>query len=161
LFQALVSDYGRLPTNQLCKDESLKERWNDVYGWDTHPWYVVLRSSQATASDLGHWRYRFYEVWSRCRLNELQARAKNPVLNNLAKAHQDLDELRRILTRQVQHFQQQAAPLVQRIRSILAETEGKLDQSARRMKRERKLIKYRLRRWGIHRVEPETCNIGF
>lgn len=161
LFHVLVADHGRLPSDTLCKDQSLKSRWNEVYGWDTHPWYVVLRSSEATAADLGHWRYRFYEIWSRCRLNEPTARSQSAVLANLVRAHQDLDELRRVLTRQVHQFQQQAAPLVNRIRKTFIAAEGQLDQPARRIKRERKLIKYRLRRWGIHRGDQETCAIGF
>lgn len=161
LFQTLVVDHGHIPSATMCRNYSLRKRWDEVYGWDAHPWYVVLRSSQPTASDLGQWRYRFYEVWSRCRLNDSEVLERSPVLGQLARAHQDLDELRRVLTRQVHRYEEQAAPLVHRIRKTLAAAENKVDQPDRRMKRERKLIKYRLRRWGIHSGADETCAIGF
>lgn len=161
LFHVLVADHGRIPSTTRCQDVGLRGRWGRTYGWDTHPWYVVLKSNQATPAELGHWRYQFYEVWSRCRLNDPVARGRNPVLAELARAHQDLDELRRALTRQVQQFQLQSEPLILRIRKALGAAERNLDGAPRRMQRERKLIKYRLRRWGIHRSDDETCAVGF
>lgn len=161
LFHVLLADSGSIPADTRCKDYSVRKRWGDVYAWDSHPWYVVLKSAQATPEELGHWRYRFWEVWSRCRLNDPEVRARSPVLAELARIHEDLDQLRRALTRQVQAFHQHAMPLVRRIRRSLAQAEGKLERPDRRLKRERKLIKYRLRRWGIHRGDDASCSIGF
>lgn len=161
LFNALMNDFGHISSDTRCEEYSIKSRWNQIYAWDTYPWRVVHKGSQDTPQDLGIWRYRRYDVWSRCRLNDQDVLARSPALAQLARVHADLDELRRALTREVRQFDRTASPIVQRIRKQLRRTRGRLKKHRRRMKRERKLSKYRLRKWGIREPEPTICPVGF
>lgn len=161
LFNALMSDFGRIPSATRCQSHSVKGRWEPVYAWDTHPWTVAHKRSRNSVRDLGVWRYRRYVVWSRCRLNDAEVLERNPVLAELARVHVTLDELRRALTQQVKRFNATAQPLVARIRKRMKKASGDLDRPRRRLQRERKLSRYRLRTWGFRVPEQQTCPVGF
>jgi len=161
LFNALMADFGRIPADTRCRENSVKARWTQVYAWDTHPWTVVHQGNRDTISSVGVWRYRRWEVWSRCRLGDDDIRQRSPALAHLAKVHRALDDLRRALTRQVKEFQKDASPLVTQIRKNLDAARERLHRPKRRLKRERKLSKYRLRKWGIREPDETVCPVGF
>jgi hypothetical protein len=158
LFDAMLDDFGRIAANQRCMKRSVKQDWGSIYAWDTHPWSVVDRGDQLTEESVGVWRYRLHEVWSRCRLNDTGLLERSRVLGSLALVHQDLDDLRRALTRQMRDFARTSDPLVERIRRRLAAADAELKQP-QRLLREKRLVKWRLRQWGIHRTPPAVCKI--
>lgn len=158
LFDAMVEDFGRITGNQRCGAEALKRAWAPIYGWDTHPFTVVYSQNRLSEESVGVWRYRMHEVWSRCRLNDTGLLERNRVLGLLAEVHQDLDELRRALTRQVRDFSGSSRTIVERIRSRLAAADARVNQP-QRLLREKRLVKWRLRQWGIHRTPPPVCKI--
>jgi hypothetical protein len=158
LFDVMLEDYGRIASNTRCLNGSIKQDWGRIYAWDTHPWSVVHRGDAFSEQTVGVWRYRRHEIWSRCRLYDEKVLGRSKVLTLLASVHEDLDELRRALTAQMRRFDDDATPVVDRIRSRLADADSQLKQP-RRLEQERRLIKWRLRKWGIHRNPPPICPI--
>jgi hypothetical protein len=158
LFDAMLEDYGRIPATQRCMNRSVRRDWGNVYSWDTHPFTVVYNQTQVTEEGVGVWRYRLHEIWSRCRLNDSGLLQNNKILGLLADVHQDLDELRRALTRQMRSFAKDSAPLVERVRQRLSRAGAEIKQP-QRLLREKRLVKWRLRQWGIHRTPPLVCKI--
>lgn len=158
LFNVIVDDYGQLIAASRCGRGAAKRSWKNVYSWDTHPWNVVYARNHVTRKRMGVWRYLRHEIWSRCRLNEGRVLKRSRVLRLLAAVHDDLDSLRRRLTAQMIQYTRDSAPLVNRINARLEKARSVLKQP-RRLKREQKMIKYRLRKWGIRTNPSPMCPI--
>ncbi|MFH2006321.1 MAG: hypothetical protein ABI333_07035 [bacterium] len=159
LFNVMVKDYGSLPARTRCEQSSLKAEWSSIYGWDTNPWSVVYTGGNVRSEEVGVWRYRRYEVWSRCRLSDSRVVARSEALRNLRKIHLEMDELRRMLTRQLHRHTSGPAPLVDKIRRRLTKTFGTLKNRRRLMNKWKNVIPARLRKWGIRRKPKPTCPI--
>ena len=159
LFNVMMQDYGDMTARQRCEQTSLKAEWGSIYAWDTHPWNVVRKGNNLKPDDVGVWRYRRYEVWSRCRLGESATLSRSPALRELALVHQEMDELRRVLTRALHTHANASSPRVNKIRNRLDKTFGKLKKRRRLMKKWKNVIPARLRKWGIRRKPKPICPI--
>jgi hypothetical protein len=159
LFNVMMEDYGDVTARTRCERVSVKAEWGSIYAWDTHPWNVVRKGNRALPEDVGLWRYRKYQVWSRCRLDEEKLLSRTPTLRELARVHGELDELRRALTRQLHAHASSSAPLVDMIRNRLDKTYDKLKNKRRLMKKWKHVIPARLRKWGIRRQPKPICPI--
>lgn len=159
LFNVMMEDYGNVTARTRCEQVSVKAEWGSIYSWDTLPWNVARKGDPVRPDDVGIWRFRKYEVWSRCRLDEEGLLSRTPALAELARVHQEMDELRRALTRQIHTHHSASAPLVGRIRNRLNTTFGKLKNRRRLMKKWKHVIPARLRKWGIRRQPKPICPI--
>lgn len=159
LFNVMMEDYGNVTARTRCERASIKAEWGSIYSWDTHPWTVVRKGNRVRPEEVGLWRFRKYQVWSRCRLDEEGLLSRSKALRELARAHGDLDELRRDLTRQLHAHVRSSAPLVEKIRTRLNTTFGTLKNRHRLMKKWKHVIPARLRKWGIRRQPMPICPI--
>lgn len=159
LFNVMMEDYGNVTARTRCQHASVKAEWGSIYSWDTLPWTVVRKRGSVRPEDVGLWRFRKYEVWSRCRLDEEGLLSRTPALRELAQVHKEMDELRRALTRQLHAHESSSAPLVAKIRNRLESTFGKLKNRRRLMKKWKHVIPARLRKWGIRRQPKPICPI--
>jgi hypothetical protein len=159
LFNVMMEDYGSVTSRARCEQVSVKAEWSSIYSWDTHPWNVVRKGNRIRPDDVGLWRFRKYEVWSRCRLDETGLLDRTPALRELARVHGELDELRRALTRELHVHEDASAPLVRTIRERLDTTYEKLKNRRRLMQKWKHVIPARLRQWGIRPQPKPICPI--
>jgi len=159
LFNVMMEDYGNVTGRTRCKMVSVKAVWGAIYSWDTLPWAVVRKGNPVRLEDVGIWRFRKHQVWSRCRLDDKGLLSRNLALRELSQAHTDLDALRRLLTRQLRAHVNASAPLVENIRRRLNTTYQTLKDKRRLMKKWKHVIPARLRKWGIRRQPKPICPI--
>jgi hypothetical protein len=159
LFNVIMEDYGSVTARTRCKRVSVKKVWSSIYAWDTYPFSEVRKGVRVRPKDVGIWRYRKYQVWTRCRLDEKELLSRNRALRELSNAHIELDALRQVLTRQLHAHVSSSASLVEKIRRRLNTTYGTLKNKHRLMKKWKHVIPARLRKWGIRRQPKPICPI--
>jgi hypothetical protein len=159
LFNVMVEDYGNVTARTRCERSSVKKTWGSIYAWDAHPWNVVRKGNPVRLKDVGVWRFRKYQVWSRCRLDEAGLLSRTRSLADLARVHLEMDKLRRVLTLQLHAHVSASAPLVEKIRRQLHSTFGTMKNKRRLMKKWKHVIPARLRKWGIRRQPKPICPI--
>jgi len=159
LFNVMMEDYGNVTARTRCERSSVKAVWGSIYSWDTNPWSVARKGNRVRPQDVGVWRFRKYQVWSRCRLGESDLLSRSQALHSLAEVHGEMDELRRVLTRQLHSYVSFSAPRVDKIRRQLHLTFQTMKNKRRLMKKWKHVIPARLRKWGIRRQPKPICPI--